>query len=343
MMAYNPPFPWFGGKSKVSDIVWRALGDVDNYVEPFFGSGAVLMMRPDGHKRKAETVNDLDHWVANFWRAVQHDPVGVAKWADNPVSEDDLTARHIWLVKHGKPALDERIMANPNYYNVKIAGWWVWGICCWIGSGWCSGNGPWSEEGGQLIHLGDAGRGVNRQRIHLGNAGQGVNRQLIHLGDAGQGVNRQRTELIKYIRSLAARLRYVRICSGDWSRVVTNGALAYGETVGIFLDPPYVDNDRDSNLYNHDTKGDTIPAAVRQWCITNGKNKRYRIALCGYEGEHNELERFGWSVYSWKANRAYGSSNNGGSANNTNRHNERIWFSPACLPVVQPSLFEVTQ
>jgi site-specific DNA-adenine methylase len=34
------PFPWFGGKSKVAPIVWERFGDVQNYVEPFFGSGA---------------------------------------------------------------------------------------------------------------------------------------------------------------------------------------------------------------------------------------------------------------------------------------------------------------
>lgn len=26
-------------------IIWDALGDVDNYIEPFFGSGAVLIAR----------------------------------------------------------------------------------------------------------------------------------------------------------------------------------------------------------------------------------------------------------------------------------------------------------
>lgn len=37
---YRPPFPWFGGKRKVAPIVWQALGDVELYVEPFFGSGS---------------------------------------------------------------------------------------------------------------------------------------------------------------------------------------------------------------------------------------------------------------------------------------------------------------
>lgn len=25
---YKPPFPWFGGKSKVASLVWQAMGNV---------------------------------------------------------------------------------------------------------------------------------------------------------------------------------------------------------------------------------------------------------------------------------------------------------------------------
>lgn len=67
------PFVWFGGKRRVADLVWQALGDVDNYVEPFAGSLAVLLgtarMAPrtdrDGERRRH---------VANFWRALAADP-----------------------------------------------------------------------------------------------------------------------------------------------------------------------------------------------------------------------------------------------------------------------------
>lgn len=46
---YQPPFPYFGGSSPVASVIWEALGaDVQNYVEPFFGSGAVLFLRPGG-------------------------------------------------------------------------------------------------------------------------------------------------------------------------------------------------------------------------------------------------------------------------------------------------------
>lgn len=45
--ALKAPFPWFGGKRKVAKEVWQRFGNVKNYVEPFFGSGAVLLGRPD--------------------------------------------------------------------------------------------------------------------------------------------------------------------------------------------------------------------------------------------------------------------------------------------------------
>jgi hypothetical protein len=129
------PFPWFGGKRRVADVVWRAFGqDVPNYIEPFAGSLAVLLARPGG-PGKIETVNDRDRYLANFFRALKADPDAVARWADDPVNEADLHARHKWLVNQAD--FRERMHTDPDFYDVKIAGWWVWGICQWIGGGWC--------------------------------------------------------------------------------------------------------------------------------------------------------------------------------------------------------------
>ncbi len=148
------PFPAFGGKSQIADLVWRRLGDVRNYIEPFCFSAAVLLRRP--HPGKIETLNDLNHYVANFWRAVQHDPEAVAAYADWPVNEDDLHSRHRWLVN--SEAANEslrRVRDDPDYFDAKIAGWWCWGACMWIGSGWCETGRSGSQ---QLPHLqGDAG------------------------------------------------------------------------------------------------------------------------------------------------------------------------------------------
>ena len=77
------PFPYFGGKRKAADTVWPAFGLVDNYVEPFAGSAAMLLAAPPDATR-IETINDFDGFVANFWRAVAHDPDAVAHAADWP-------------------------------------------------------------------------------------------------------------------------------------------------------------------------------------------------------------------------------------------------------------------
>lgn len=325
---YQPPFPWFGGKSRVAHIVWERFGDVPNYVEPFFGSGAVLFNRPHWpFDNRIETINDKDGYVANFWRALKNDPAGVAGHADWPQNENDLHARHWWL-KQQYDSLHARLEGDPDFYDVKIAGWWVWGICLWIGGGFCdiNTNGPWRVVDRQLIHLGD-GRGIKRQLIHLGGGGQGINRKLIHLGDSGQGINHLRQPIYNYFETIADRLRRVRVCSGDWARVCGPTPTYKLGLTGIFLDPPYsTDAGHDNKLYA--TEDTEVSHAVREWAIANGDNSLLRIALCGYESEHSHLMPDGWECVAWKASGGYSNQNAKGNDNPTK---ERIWFSPHCL------------
>ena len=119
------PFPWFGGKSRAAPLIWERMGNVTNYVEPFAGSLVVLLQRPWGPGRN-ETMNDKDCYVSNFWRALRHDPSAAAYWADWPVNEADLHARHRWLIKQAD--FQERVMGDPNHFYAQVAGWWVWGI-----------------------------------------------------------------------------------------------------------------------------------------------------------------------------------------------------------------------
>lgn len=298
----DAPFPWFSGKRRVADIVWRALGDARGYVEPFAGSLAVLLRRP-GDSFDVETVNDKDAYVANFWRALQHDPEAVAHYADWPVNEADLFARHLWLVNTGRERI-AAMEADPDHFDAQVAGWWVWGVCCWIGSGWCSGRGPWKLP-------------------HLGTPGQGVNRQLPHLGDPGRGY--QRTEAVyEWMHGLAARLRRVRVTCGDWRRVVTPSVLRGGGfPCGVFLDPPY-----DTGSENYSTTEQGIAADVREWAVEHGEDERLRIVLCGYEGEHEMPDS--WHCHAYSATGAYIGA---GTKAETNRHRERLWFSPHCHPI----------
>ena len=282
--------------------MWERFGNPANYVEPFFGSGAVLLNRPGDPG--IETVNDLDCMVANFWRALQHDPEAVAFHADWPVNEADQHARHLWLVSQAE--FRERMKTDADFYDVKIAGWWVWGQCIWIGSGWCSV---------QLPHLGDTGTGVHRKRPHLGNAGTGV-----HRGLEGQPA------ILGYMQELATRLRRVRVCCGNWDRICGPSPTTKLGTTAVFLDPPYSDEaERQDDIYASDSG--TVAHEVREWAIANGDNLDMRIALCGYEGEH--AFPASWDCLAWKAAGGYGSRSDGAGRSNSRR--ERIWFSPHCL------------
>jgi site-specific DNA-adenine methylase len=82
------PYPFFGGKSKVAGLVWERFGDVRNYVECFFGSGAMLLGRPHWpfSETRIETVNDLDGMISNFWRAIAADPDAVASMVAETVA-----------------------------------------------------------------------------------------------------------------------------------------------------------------------------------------------------------------------------------------------------------------
>lgn len=402
------PFPWFGGKSRVAHLVWERFGDVPNYVEPFFGSGAVLLGRP--HEARVETVNDKDCYLSNFWRAVQHDAGGVARHADWPVNESDLHSRHRWLVnQHG---FRERLMADPDYYDAKIAGWWVWGIAQWIGSGWCSrpewmgrtlpGRSPRGIHTDQFNqrpslsrvrnigesqgwkkrpNLNRSGRGVTsrlgqwqtrpfltndqgvaaiakKMPVCKRNNGSGVLRSEIQnanpslkrpglnnkaglmrpslqlpdlsgdSGATGRGVfcKRVRENLLNYMLALQDRLRRVRVCCGDWERILGPSPTTCIGLTGVFLDPPYsASADRDASIYNVEDLD--VAHAVREWAIQHGHNPKLRIALCGYEGEHAMPKS--WTCLAWKANGGYGNQSRGRGFHNARR--ERIWFSPYCI------------
>jgi DNA adenine methylase len=226
-------------------------------------------------------------------------------------------------------------------------------VCAWIGSGFCSGNGPWQVIDGKLVrtekrdgvvrqlpHLGNAGRGINRQIPHLSGSGQGINRKLSHLGDAGKGVNRSesvRVGAYEWFAALAARLRTVRVASGDWTRVVTESVTVRHGVTGVFLDPPYGDEIEQTRVYSTDAPN--VAKDVRNWCAEHGSDPRLRIALCGYMGEgHEELEDLGWVVVRWRTAGGYGGGR--GGTGDANRHRETIWFSPHCMNDREPTLFD---
>ena len=312
-------------------------------MEPFAGSLATLLARP--HEPRVETVNDKDCLIANFWRALRDDPERVARYADGQVNEADMHARHRWLTR--REAFRERMKTDPHHFDAKVAGWWVWGICQWIGGGWCA------SAGLSRVRLNE-NVGVNRKRLNLKRGGIGVHRteritarhrterRRPFLAQTGQGVHAPRlrtaadrtSKLLEYFHELADRLRNVRICCGEWDRVLGPSPTVSIGTTAVLLDPPYKRHLRDNGIYTEDDAG--VADRAFEWAVKHGHDPRLRIALCGLVGEHDMPP--GWEAVRWKASGGYGNLNMAGRGR-ANSLREVIWFSPHCLrPETQEEL-----
>lgn len=303
-MKLKAPFPYFGGKSRIAAEVWRRFGDVKTYVEPFCGSCAVLLARPGGAFGR-EIVNDYDGHIANVWRALQADPEGVAKYCDWPCNHIDLMARRAKL-NADYDDLRQRLIDDPEWFDVKMAGYYVWCASVWIGSGLTRKT--------ARPNLTD-NKGVMSAREYQ------VPRLTHNEGIGARGV-------FDWMCALQVRLHGVRVVCGDWTQVLGGNWRTANGACAVFLDPPYSAG-RDMGLYHHDS--DSIAHRVRRWCVEHGDDPLYRIALCGHEGEHDDLEKLDWEVWSWVAQGGYG--NLGRVTGRENRKKERVWFSPHCLQV----------
>jgi DNA adenine methylase len=322
------PFPYFGGKRDVASEVWSRFGSPKQYIEPFCGSAAVLLAAPQ--PASLEVIGDQNGFIANFWRAVVHQALNVARWADYPVSHIDLGARHRWLLEQ-RGRIGEA-MQDPHWPgDAQVAGWWLWGQCCWIGSGWCEWSAPdparqFCRNGrtgdGQDPDVGNAGRGVQAtgQIPHVGDAGMGVQAtgKIPHVGNAGRAFWTSGGETAsRWLTKIAARLERVRVIHGSWDRCLNNH---YGaDSTAVFLDPPYEDFE---GLY----RAGAVAQEVAAWCR---ENEYLRIALCGHRGDYDMP---GWTVLDWKRKRLT-------YASDKTTDEEAIWFSPACESAEQPSLW----
>jgi hypothetical protein len=238
------PFPYFGGKRSIAETVWARFGAPIQYIEPFCGSAAMLLAAPK--PASLEVISDWNGFVANFWRAVTHQPDAVSHWADYPVSHIDLTARHVWLTAQ-RARLTEALTDAEWPGDSKVAGWWLWGQCAWIGEGWCE----WDKE-------------LPGDRIPA-------------IGNRGMGIHAISADAQFWLKALQRRLRRVRILHGDWTRCLNHNC--GGDSTAVFLDPPYSEFE---NVYSDQEV--SLSQAVAQWAR---ENENLRIALCGHSGDYS--------------------------------------------------------
>jgi hypothetical protein len=177
-----------------------------------------------------------------------------------------------------------------------------------LGAGWWAGSA--GAPGAQLSgDSGAAGRGIHASGFHSRSGG-----------------------LQAYMRALADRLRRVRVCCGDFERILGPAVTTCIGLTGVLLDPPYPEEGR-ALCYTEDGEG--VWWRAYRWAIENGEDPFLRIAICGYEHPEAVFPE-GWTEVAWKASGGYGRSPRG----KANAARERIWFSPGCLrPRQQGDLF----
>lgn len=299
------PFPWFGGKGKVASEIWRRFGDVELYLEAFGGSCGVLLNRPGRHKRKSEIINDINGFIINAYRAIEYDAAGVWRHCDYPISQIDMYARHA-VLQSRYDKLVNQLASDPYYYDIEIAGWWIWGASASIGNNWHRRNLPKAKP--QI---------TNNAGVHALNGGYAL------------------------LERLQVRLRHVQFLCTDWESVVADSVITGSNkfrTVGILVDPPYISDDREKDIYG-EFDDDSVAEKSYRWCIeTAGRLPQVRIAYCTYEGHFPCPE--GWSTYRWRTQGGMGNmSKRENNQGRINKARELVYFSPGCLEGEQLSLW----
>jgi site-specific DNA-adenine methylase len=284
-------FPYPGGKAQVAPIIWAHFGTIRNYLEPFAGSLAVLLARPD--RPRVETVSDADGHLVNFFRSIVADPDTVVRYARWPVTSVDLWARHDALCAQ-RDALTAQLIADYRFCDPVLAGLWLYAVSTWTGSGFAQ------KAGG-------------RSHPHVSHTGSGIH------------ALKRRGKLAQLCAQLQLRLQDVRFLCGEWRRLLTKTQLfGVGGITGILLDPPYTLERRDQAFYA--TPGACAPA-VRDWAVAHGNDPRLRIALCGLADEYEMPDD--WVAHHWQARGGLANTKASGRGSGTTR-SEVLWFSPFC-------------
>jgi DNA adenine methylase len=270
LVLMKAPFPYFGSKRGAAAEIWRRFGNVSPYIEPFAGSLGCLLARPwRKGQRYVETVNDSDGHITNVWRSIKFAPEQVLEHCDWPVNELDKYARQVEMIS-ARADLTALMRSDPDAFDARLAGRWIWGACVSIGSDWHAPKAPNSRP------------------------------QIDPKGGAPSCGVCSMSFTPSILRDLSFRLRFVVALCGDWSRCVSpvmRGAYG-GKTSGVLLDPPYSNDVRASGLYSDDDG--SVAAKARVWAIEHGDNPRIRIALCGLAEEHDMPDA--WDVYDHSGN-----------------------------------------
>ncbi len=294
--ACPTPFIYLGNKQKCAADVWEVFGPTSLFVDPFFGSGAMLRARPD-HKAMA-VCNDASGLIANFFRAVKDAPEEVAAHIDPFVHEADLVARQRRLLSQ-LPELKKKLFTDPDFFCAKSAAWF-----CGVQSNWIGGN---------AFSIGS----TNGRRIDLSHRA-GIQRKKPLIGN--KGVENQ-PNLKAYFYRLATCLTGAKFPCGDWQRVCVKAVIGC-KPCALFFDPPYSCARKDYYMGELDPLISRKVAAFAVQAVQ--KYPKLKVAVCELDGVLNDIIPKRWLTYRWLGTSGWAGKDN------DNRTKERIYFSPGC-------------
>lgn len=303
----SSPFPYVGGKSRPAQIVRERFGKADIYVEPFFGSGKMLLTAyPTPHKW--EIVNDIDCLLTNAWRGIIYYPDETAEAVQKTVNHIELEAARRMLGRWARAEERIKLLDDVEFCDIEVAGWWLWAISNTIAQ----------EELGS--HFQNEAFNLGRAPVIGHSAGSGHGLQACKLSTH---------HIEEYFQALHRRLFRTIVFNSDWRTCVspskTGQSASKKNTCSIFFDPPYITETR-KQLYAVDSK--FVALEVLEWCKENEDNPNFRIALCGLDGEYDlpDWEKVHWTDdYRIMGGKSLPSERGGHS------RVETIWFSPHCL------------
>ena len=277
------PIPYYGSKEKIAQTIVDIIKK-DNwsnqYIEPFVGSNSILLHDDfDGIK---VIINDFDGKITNIWRSLKYKPEETAGYIQGVCNTINLTALDL-AVQRNYDSLLDRLHADIDYCDPKLAAHFMDLCCSWIGAGAGNVKGPWTtikdEDGIDILVRKEKGDIVCQQ------AQWGSDR----------GINAKHSGISAWFNAISKRLSDTYILSHDFERILNLHCIKSKRTT-IFFDPPY-DKSGNSGVgvdYISDD-ANIISKRTREWCIKNHNElSKTRIIIAGRGIEHDELLSYGY-------------------------------------------------
>lgn len=277
------PIPYYGSKEKIAPVILDIIkkdGWTNQYIEPFVGSNSILLQDNfDGIKC---IINDFDGKITNLWRSLRYKPEETASYIQGVCNTINLTGLDL-AVQRSYDALLDRLHADIEYCDPKLAAYFIDLCCSWIGGGAGNTTGPWTtikdDEGIDILVRKDKGD-VRCKQSQYG---------------TDVGVRCKQSQYYQWFNDISKRLSDTYVLSHDFEKILNLHVITTKRTT-IFFDPPY-DKSGDTGCGVEYISNDhnIVSKRVREWCIKNNESmKNTRIIVAGRGKEHDELLNYGY-------------------------------------------------